>query len=203
MRSGWVRIQLLWDGCGIAWKSNCYYNWILWLFLRRFETLLWNLLYQSNVSHVYEIHEKIFTTKQSEKLFSKYYSNLKKSMESITTILTFYYWFKATEATLGGLNDCFFVIWFNSVLNGFKAWILASETLPLAANTYSWLLCSSLGQNSTVNGTTVSSLESSTLVLSSGSCDILLVIFLVVVEAVAFRCGSHGVIIVVVPIIVG
>lgn len=54
-----------------------------------------------------------------------------------------------------------------------------------------------------VNGTTVSSLESSTLVLSSGSRDILLVIFIAVVEAVTFRCGSHGVIIVVVPIIVG
>lgn len=109
---------------------------------------------------------------------------------------------KQQKQTLGGLNDCFFVFWFNSVLNGFKAWILVSETLPLAANTYSWLLCSSLGQNSTVNGTTVSSLESSYLVLSSGSCDILLVIFIVVVEAVAFRCGSHGAIIVVVPIIV-
>lgn len=82
-------------------ESNCYYNWILWLFLRRFETLLQNLSYQSNVSRVYEIYEKIFTTKQSEKLFSKYYSNLKKSMESITTILTFYYWFKATEANIG------------------------------------------------------------------------------------------------------
>lgn len=82
-------------------ESNCYYNWILWLFLRRFETLLQNLSCQSNVSRVYEIYEKIFTTKQSEKLFSKYCSNLKKSMESITTILTFYYWFKATEANIG------------------------------------------------------------------------------------------------------
>jgi hypothetical protein len=51
----------------------------------------------------------------------------------------------------------------DSDLRGFKDQILASETLPTTANTYSRLLHSSLGQHSTVT-----SMESSALVLSSG-----------------------------------
>ena len=50
----------------------------------------------------------------------------------------------------------------DSKLRGFKDQILASETLPTAANAYSRLLCSSLGQNSTV------SFQSAVLVSSSG-----------------------------------
>lgn len=53
----------------------------------------------------------------------------------------------------------------DSDLCGFKDQSLASETLPTAANAYSRLLRSSLGQQSTVT-----SLESSALVLSCGSC---------------------------------
>jgi len=51
----------------------------------------------------------------------------------------------------------------DSDLRGFKDQILASETLPTTANTNSRLLHSSLGQHSTVT-----SMESSALVLSSG-----------------------------------
>ena len=52
----------------------------------------------------------------------------------------------------------------DSDLRGFKDQILASETLPTAANAYSRLLSSLLGQNSSV------SFEFAALVSSSGGC---------------------------------
>ena len=64
-------------------------------------------------------------------------------------------------------------------LHDFKGLILASETLPSAANVYSHLLHSSLGQ-----GSIDTTLESSTLVSSGGVMVVVVVAFMEVMEAV-------------------
>jgi hypothetical protein len=72
--------------------------------------------------------------------------------------------------------------------HGLKDHILANENVPTAANAYSRLLLSSLGQNSTVNGSTVTSLESFVLVLNSGCCGS----FCGGCGDCGFHGGSHG-----------
>ena len=69
---------------------------------------------------------------------------------------------------MGEIYVCFLLSGLDFDLRGFKDQILASANLPKAANAYSQLLCSILGQNVTVNDSTVTFLESSALVLSSG-----------------------------------
>ena len=86
--------------------------------------------HQSKVSRVYEIYEKIFTTRQSGKPLSEYYSTLKNSWEQLlqywplTTDLEQQkqYWEDFMIASLLSSLD--------SDLCGFKDQILASETLP-------------------------------------------------------------------------
>ena len=79
--------------------------------------------HQSNVSRVYEIYEKIFTTRQSGKPLSEYYEQLLQYWP-LTTDLEQQkrYWEDFMIASLLSSLD--------SDLCGFKDQILASETLP-------------------------------------------------------------------------
>ncbi|KAF9603065.1 hypothetical protein IFM89_033790 [Coptis chinensis] len=115
---------------------------------------IWNSLsesfsHQSNVSQVYDLYEQIFATKQSGRTLSEYYGTLKNLWEQLLQHRPFTadleqqkrHWEEFTIATLlRGLDQ---------ELKGFKDQILASESLPTAANAYSRLLRSSLGQSST------------------------------------------------------
>ena len=120
---------------------------------------------QSNVSRVYELYEQIFAMRQSGRSLPDYYSSLKTLWDQLlqhrpfTTDVTTQkqHWEEFMMASLlSGLDP---------ELRGFKDQILASDTLPSAANAYSRLLRSSLGQAQSTVG---SSLSSSALVSSSG-----------------------------------
>lgn len=120
--------------------------------------------HQSNVPRVYEIYEKILSTKQSGKSLFEYYSSLKNLWNqllqywpnTIDLAQQKQHWVEFMIATLLSSLD--------SNLGGFKDQILTNETLPSIVN-ISRLLCSSLGQNS-IDTT----LDSSALISSNGGC---------------------------------
>ncbi|KAF9605352.1 hypothetical protein IFM89_016487 [Coptis chinensis] len=130
---------------------------------------IWNSLsesfsHQSNVPRVYDLYEQIFATKQSGRTLSEYYGTLKNLWEQLLQHRPFTadleqqkrHWEEFTIATLlHGLDQ---------ELKGFKDQILASESLPTAANAYSRLLRSSLGQSSNPSPNLI---ESSAFVSSS------------------------------------
>jgi hypothetical protein len=118
--------------------------------------------HQSNVSQVYEMYEKIFTTKQSGKPLSEYYSTLKNLWNQLLQYRPFTTDLEQQKHHREEFMIASLFSGLDSDLRGFKDQILASETLPTAANAYSRLLRSSLGQNSSV------SFESAALVSSSG-----------------------------------
>ena len=118
--------------------------------------------HQSNFFKVYEMYEKIFTTKQSGKPLSEYCSTLKNLWNQLLQYRPFTTDLEQQKHHWEEFMIAFLLSGLDSKLRGFKDQILASETLPTAANAYSRLLCSSLGQNSTV------SFQSAVLVSSSG-----------------------------------
>ncbi|KAG5553195.1 hypothetical protein RHGRI_011155 [Rhododendron griersonianum] len=134
---------------------------------------IWDALFdsfsqQSNVSRDFELYEKFFTTKQSGKPLSKYYSSLKSLWDLLLQHRPFTsdlaqqkrYWEDFMLASL--------LFGLDSELRGFKDQILASETLPMAANAYSHLSRSSLGQSSNVSLNVAPILGSSAFVSSTG-----------------------------------
>lgn len=123
---------------------------------------------KSNVSRVFELYEQIFTTKQSGKSLPEYYSTLKSLWDQLLQHRPFTsdlqqqqrYWEDFMVASL--------LFGLDSDLKGFKDQILASETLPTAANAYSRLSRSSLGQSSHLPRSVAPTPESSALVSSHG-----------------------------------
>ena len=101
------------------------------------DSIVESFAHQSNVSQVYEMYEKIFTTKQSGKPLSEYYSTLKNLWNQLLQYRPFttdleqqkHHWEEFMIASLLSSLD--------SNLCGFKDQILVSETLPTAINAYS------------------------------------------------------------------
>ncbi|KAF7119628.1 hypothetical protein RHSIM_Rhsim13G0000300 [Rhododendron simsii] len=134
---------------------------------------IWDALAESfsqlnNVSRVFELYEKICVTKQSGKSLSEYYSTLKSLWDQLLQHRPFTsdlqqqrcYWEDFMVASL--------LFGLDTDLSGFKDQILAGETLPTAANAYSRLSRSSLGQSSNVPRSVAPIPETSALVSRSG-----------------------------------
>ncbi|KAH7837531.1 hypothetical protein Vadar_014893 [Vaccinium darrowii] len=125
---------------------------------------------QNNVSRVFELYEKIFTTKQSGKPLFDYYSTLKSLWDQLLQHRPFTSNIKQQQRYSEDFMVASLLIGLDFSLGGFKDQILASETFPTIANSYSRLSRSSLGQSSTAPHFVASAPESSALVTSGGFC---------------------------------
>ena len=135
---------------------------------------------QNNVSRVFELYEKIFTTRQSGKSLPEYYSNLKNRWNELLQYRPFTSdLVQQQQRHQEDFMIASLLFGLNTDLRSFKDQILASETLPTATNVYSRLLRSSLGQHSHIPVSSTPSSESSALVLISDG------------RGSDFRC-SHG-----------